>query len=102
MNTYFVDISEPIEESKGEIYQYVGDEVVISWKKENAVKNSNCIKCYFKIREKIASLQNKYIKQFGLMPGFKGGIHFGEVVIGEKVLNKQLLISEQALDLLNP
>lgn len=122
MNAFFFDISEPIAESKGEIYQYVGDEVVISWKKESGIMNSNCIKCYFKISEKINSLRNKYINGFGLLPGFKAGVHFGEVVTGEigdsrkdivfhgdvmntasriqgqaKILNKQLLVSEQAL-----
>jgi len=122
MNSYFFDINDPIIESKGEIYQYVGDEVVISWKKNNGVNNLNCIKCYFAIREKIDSLHKKYIRDFGLIPGFKAGLHFGEVVIGEvgdsrkeivfhgdvmntasriqgqaKVMNKQLLISEDAL-----
>jgi adenylate cyclase len=122
MNRYFFDINDPIIGSKGEIYQYVGDEVVISWKKSNGMKNLNCVKCYFDIKEKIDSLQQRYIKEFGLIPGFKAGIHFGEVVIGEvgdsrkeivfhgdvmntasriqgqaKVLNKQLLISEDAL-----
>jgi adenylate cyclase len=126
MNAYFFDINDPIIESKGEIYQYVGDEVVISWSKTNGIKNLNCIKCYFDIKEKIDSLQEKYVKEFGLIPGFKAGVHYGEVVIGEigdsrkeivfhgdvmntasriqgqsKVLNKQFLISEDALKYLN-
>ncbi|HJY64296.1 MAG TPA: adenylate/guanylate cyclase domain-containing protein, partial [Ignavibacteria bacterium] len=122
MNAYFYDINEPIAESKGEIYQYVGDEVVISWKKSNGINKTNCISCYFKIKETLDSLQDKYLKEFGLLPGFKAGLHFGEAVIGEigdskkdivfhgdvmntasriqgqaKVLNKQLLISDEAL-----
>lgn len=122
MNSYFFDINDPIVETKGEIYQYVGDEVVISWTKPNGVKNSNCVSCYFKIRQRLEEMQEKYIKEFGLVPGFKGGVHFGEVVIGEvgdlrkeivfhgdvmntasriqgqaKSLNKQLLVSEDAL-----
>src|SRR4030095_7694343 len=126
MNSYFFDINDPIVETTGEIYQYGGDEVVISWTKPNAVKNVNCINCYFKIRERIESLQNKYIQEFGLVPGFKAGVHFGEVVIGEvgdqrkeivfhgdvmntasriqgqaKVFNKQFLISDDALKHLN-
>jgi adenylate cyclase len=126
MNSYFFDINDPVIESKGEIYQYVGDEVVISWQKAKGIKNANCIKCYFDIKDKLDSLQKKYIKEFGLIPGFKAGIHFGEVVIGEvgdskkeivfhgdvmntasriqgqsKVLNKQLLISDDALRYLN-
>jgi adenylate cyclase len=88
----------------------------------NGVNNLNCIKCYFAIREKIDSLHKKYIRDFGLIPGFKAGLHFGEVVIGEvgdsrkeivfhgdvmntasriqgqaKVMNKQFFISEDAL-----
>lgn len=126
MNAYFFDINDPIIESKGEIYQYVGDEVVISWSKASGIKNLNSIRCYFDIKEKIDLLQEKYIKEFGLIPGFKAGVHYGEVVIGEvgdsrkeivfhgdvmntasriqgqsKVLNKQLLISEDALKYLN-
>jgi adenylate cyclase len=126
MNSYFFDLNDPIVESKGEIYQYVGDEVVISWTKANAIKNLNCIKCYFDIKEKIEQLQEKYIKEFGLIPGFKAGVHYGEVVIGEvgdsrkeivfhgdvmntasriqgqaKVLNKQFVISEDALKYMN-
>ena len=126
MNSYFFDINDPIVETKGEIYQYVGDEVVISWTKRNGVKNLNCVSCYFKIRKRLEELQDKYIKEFGLVPGFKGGVHFGEVVIGEvgdlrkeivfhgdvmntasriqgqaKTLNKQLLISEDALKFLS-
>jgi adenylate cyclase len=125
MNSYFYDINDPIAESKGEIYQYVGDEVVISWKKREGMKNSNCIECYFKIKETIDTLKNEYIKQFGLVPGFKAGVHFGEVIIGEigdskkdivfhgdvmntasriqgqaKVLHKNLVISAEALKLL--
>lgn len=126
MNNFFIDISDPVLENSGEIYQYVGDEVVISWKKMNGIKNCNCIKAYFDIVSRIDLLQDKYISYFGLIPGFKAGVHFGEVIIGEvgdskkeivfhgdvmntasrvqgqaKTLNKQLLISEDALKYLN-
>lgn len=121
MNSYFFDINDPIVGSKGEIYQYVGDEVVISWKKTNGIRDLNCVKCYFDIKEKIDSLQSKYIKEYGLIPGFKAGVHFGKVVIGEvgdsrkeivfhgdvmntasriqgqaKIMNRQFLVSEDA------
>lgn len=126
MNAYFFDLNDPIISSRGEIYQYVGDEVVISWTKANGIKKLNCIKCYFDIKTKIESMQDDYIKKFGLIPGFKAGVHYGEVVIGEvgdsrkeivfhgdvmntasriqgqaKVLNKQCLISEDAVKHLN-
>ncbi|MFY0655105.1 MAG: hypothetical protein JXQ96_23965, partial [Cyclobacteriaceae bacterium] len=30
----------------GEIYQYVGDEVVISWKTTHGTENANCVQCF--------------------------------------------------------
>jgi adenylate cyclase len=126
MNSYFFDINDPIVESKGEIYQYVGDEVVISWKKKKGIKNANCIECFFRICRRIDSLHEPYVKEFGMVPGFKAGIHIGEAVVGEvgdskkeivfhgdvlnttsriqaqaKSLNKPLLISEDLFLVLN-
>jgi adenylate cyclase len=83
INNYFFDIDEAIVESKGEIYQYVGDEVIISWKNDSGFKNANCIKCFFDIRNKIENASDKYKKKYGLVPGFKAGLHCGEVVTGE-------------------
>jgi adenylate cyclase len=83
INSYFFDIDESIVESKGEIYQYVGDEVVISWKDGSGYMEANCIKCFFKIRDRIDSLSEDYRSKFGIVPGFKAGLHCGNVVTGE-------------------
>ncbi len=83
LNEFFFDISEPISRSKGEIYQYVGDEVVISWPKQRGIKNLNCIRCFFLIMQKIESKRHRYIKRYGAEPVFKAGYHIGKVVAGE-------------------
>lgn len=83
INSYFFDIDEAIVESEGEVYQYVGDEVVISWKKGRGFKDANCINCFFNIRDKIDRLSKVYEKEFGTIPGFKAGLHCGEVIVGE-------------------
>lgn len=83
INNYFFDIDEEIVRSKGEIYQYVGDEVVISWKGNDGFDGANCINCFFEIRNKINSLSEKYKSKFGVVPGFKAGLHCGNVVTGE-------------------
>lgn len=83
INSYFFDIDESILESKGEIYQYVGDEVVITWRDDKGFRESNCIRCYFRIKEKIDSLEKEYESKFGIIPGFKAGLHCGKVVTGE-------------------
>lgn len=83
LNDYFFDLGEPINRSKGEIYQYVGDEVVVSWNKQDGIDNLNCIRCFFRIQDKIKSRKAYYQKKYGTMPEFKAGFHIGKVVAGE-------------------
>ncbi|MCZ6900624.1 MAG: adenylate/guanylate cyclase domain-containing protein [Bacteroidetes bacterium] len=83
LKDFFSDITNPIIYNKGEIYQYVGDGVVISWTLKNGIENSHCVKCYFDAREKIQALKDKYKEKYGLVPEFKAGLHYGEVIAGE-------------------
>jgi len=83
LKDFYADITNPIIYNKGEIYQYVGDEVVISWKMDDGIEDSHCLKCYFDIRARINKLNEKYTQKYGLVPDFKAGIHCGDVIAGE-------------------
>lgn len=83
LNDFFHDISPAIVESKGRIYQYVGDEVVVTWTKEKGLKDANCINCYFRIAAAIHMQAEKYEQQYGFIPEFKAGYHYGPVISGE-------------------
>jgi adenylate cyclase len=41
LSDFYSDITDPIIYNKGEIYQYVGDEIVISWKLEYGIQNNH-------------------------------------------------------------
>jgi len=79
----FTDITSAIIKCEGEIYQYVGDEIVISWSLKKGLKNSNCIRCFFEIQKKLKRLGPLYLKEFGHSPEFKAGLHYGKVTAGE-------------------
>ncbi|MEL6133918.1 MAG: adenylate/guanylate cyclase domain-containing protein, partial [Bacteroidota bacterium] len=79
----FFDIAQPVRRHRGEIYQYVGDEVVISWSKEDGLRKINCIKAFFGIWEMIAKKRSYYLETYGYEPVFKAGYHIGKVIIGE-------------------
>jgi adenylate cyclase len=79
----FTNITNPILDNKGEIYQYVGDEVIVAWKYSDGIQNSECVQCFFDIKYHLQQLSPKYIAQYGLVPSFKAGIHCGKVVAGE-------------------
>ena len=82
LDDYVYDITKPIVESHGEIYQYVGDEVVVTWR-EGSNKNLDCLDCFFRISETIERLASKYQEKYGFVPGFKAGFHCGTVVTGQ-------------------
>ncbi|MBX2992339.1 MAG: adenylate/guanylate cyclase domain-containing protein [Bacteroidetes bacterium] len=83
LNDFFHDISPAIVESKGTIYQYVGDEVVVTWTGEKGLKDANCIACYFRVAAAIFMNAEKYEKTYGFVPEFKAGYHYGPVITGE-------------------
>lgn len=83
LQDFFFDISEPVNRFGGEIYQYVGDEVVISWSLDKGAKNNNSINCFLAIKKAIADLGDYYKSSYGFTPTFKGGIHCGQVVLAE-------------------
>lgn len=79
----FLDITNPILDNRGEIYQYVGDEVIVAWHYDEGIKNNKCINCFFEIKIYFGKLRDKYDKKYGLFPSFKAGIHCGSVIAGE-------------------
>jgi CheY-like chemotaxis protein len=92
LNDFFYDVSDPIEKSKGEIYQYVGDEITVSWPMGDSIQNINCIKCFFEIIGVIKKLTDKYKMHYGLVPEFKAGLHYGTVTLGTMGLKKKEMV----------
>jgi adenylate cyclase len=107
LNDFFHEISEPVRLTNAEIYQYVGDEVVLTWKTKDGIFDSNCLKIFFEIQEKVYANRKYYRSKYGAIPEFKAGIHIGEVIsaqIGDikreivyngDVLNTSARIQEQ-------
>ncbi|MBK8983259.1 MAG: adenylate/guanylate cyclase domain-containing protein [Ignavibacteria bacterium] len=83
INKYFFDIDGIIVSNKADVYQYVGDEVIISWINDRGFENLNCLNCFFEMRKCIEYLSESYLNTFSIIPEFKAGLHYGEVVTGE-------------------
>ena len=83
LKDFFYDLDEIISETKGAVYQYIGDEVVVLWDVKDGIENSNCIRCYFESKHSIYKMKDKYIELYNEFPQFKAGIHLGEVVVTE-------------------
>ena len=99
IKTYYADMTNALLETFGEIYQYVGDEIVVSWPKKDGLTNNNCLRCFQKINESIQRSADNYKSRFGFVPEFKAGLHVGEVTTGEiGILKKEIIYTGDVLN----
>jgi adenylate cyclase len=99
LKDFFADITDPVMDNKGEIYQYVGDEVIVSWKYEEGIQQNHCINCFFDMKKEIEKNKEKYLQKYGLLPLFKAGIHTGNVVAGEiGIIKRDITFSGDVLN----
>ncbi len=99
LNAYYAAMGSAIVDSLGEIYQYVGDEIVVSWPLQKGLKNYNCICCFFRIKEQFKKRAKKFERDFGIVPTFKAGFHYGTVTTGEiGEVKKEILFTGDVLN----
>lgn len=83
LNDFFHDIAGPILSTKAQIYQYIGDEVVLTWSMADGLRDSNCIRVFYEIDNVIFKRRHFYLARYGLSPEYKAGIYGGEVIRAE-------------------
>ena len=99
LREYYNDLSNPIIDHSGTVYQYVGDEVVISWESRKGCEYNNCIRCFFAMQEILESKASHYNEKYGTTPTFKAGIHYGKVTAGEiGALKKEIFYTGDVLN----
>lgn len=100
MLKYFYSLAnEAIVNSKGEIYQYVGDEIIVSWNESDALDSSNCLDCFFKIKEYVLANSSEFNNRYNVIPDFKAAIHTGSVATGEiGLIKKDIVYSGDVLN----
>ena len=74
--------------NQGEIYQYVGDEIVISWELEKGRTNAHCIHCFFDIQQALNENKEHFLNDYGQHPeGMPSGfsrIRFHHLSVGSR------------------
>ncbi len=83
LQDYFYDISEPIARYFGRVYQYVGDQIVVTWPVKKGLRYAVCVRCFFAVQKQIKRFEKQYMERYGRMPEFKAALHGGTVVISE-------------------
>jgi adenylate cyclase len=96
----FRDITPGILNARGEIYQYVGDEVVVSWRDPSDISEANCIQCFLDIQQILSEKASQYQETYdGEVPEFKAGLHSGYVMVGEiGIVKREIAYSGDVLN----
>ncbi|MEM6805110.1 MAG: adenylate/guanylate cyclase domain-containing protein [Bacteroidota bacterium] len=69
--------------NEADIYQYVGDEVILSWKLEEGLRKQNCMAAYFNFKNQLLSKKEYYEQEYDCIPYFKAGLHSGIITVTE-------------------
>jgi adenylate cyclase len=83
LSAVFAAVAEPIAEARGEIHQYVGDEVVVTWTETDGVLAARPLRCLFAMRAALVARAERFRKRYGAVPALRAALHFGEVIAGE-------------------
>lgn len=99
LNDFFMEITYPILYKEGEIYQYVGDEITISWPLKTGLKNYNCVECFYEIQKTLYASSQHFVGKYGVFPEFKAGLHSGKTVTGEiGIIKREIVYSGDTLN----
>lgn len=79
----FGDVNKVTPPFNAEIYQYVGDEVVLTWRSEEGLRNNNCIKFFFAFQKHLQNRKDYYISKYNFVPEFKAGANIGNITVAE-------------------
>jgi adenylate cyclase len=79
----FFDLTDVVVKRHAIVYQYVGDEVVLTWDVETGLDQANCLRSFFDFDRAIQARRDHYLSRYGMLPQFKAGLNAGVVTAAE-------------------
>ncbi len=77
------DLTDLIIRYKAHVYQYVGDEIVLTWPTSKGIKDLNCINLFYAFEQRLKDKGDYYKKNFNAIPEFKAGLSEGTITVTE-------------------
>jgi adenylate cyclase len=84
LGKFLFDISAPITNNGGDIYLYKGDGLIALWPWQEAVSCGKILHAIDAVFGMVQQERDAYLKQFGVLPAFRIGVHGGEIVVSEQ------------------
>jgi len=68
---------------RGEVLNYVGDEVIVTWPERSGAIECRPLRCFMAMRDELSHAASQLEREFGVVPRIRGSLHFGPVIVGE-------------------
>jgi adenylate cyclase len=68
---------------RGEVLNYVGDEVIVTWPERSGAIDCRPLRCFVAMRDELSRASSELEREFGASPRIRGSLHFGPVIVGE-------------------
>ena len=91
LNKCFSDLASLLPKFDAEIYQYVGDEAVVTWNMRRLDDHTKPAFLYFEYEKLLLKNEKEYLEKFGIFPTFKASINAGPVIVTELGIRKKEL-----------
>ena len=75
--------SDPIDDHRGDVHQYVGDQIVITWTVAEGRDGARPLACFFAIQRALEQAAPDFESRFGVVPRLRAALHAGPVIAGE-------------------
>jgi len=76
-------LTEAVVDYRGEVLNYVGDEVIVTWRESDGAIDCRPLHCFVAMRDELARASSQLDREFGAVPRIRGSLHFGPVIVGE-------------------
>jgi adenylate cyclase len=68
---------------RGEVFDYVGDEMIVTWCERAGEIDCRPLRCFLAMRDELSRASSRFEQEFGAAPRIRGSLHFGPVIVGE-------------------
>lgn len=68
---------------RGEVLNYVGDEVIVTWPERSGAIDCRPLRCFMAMRDELTLASSQLEREFAAAPRIRGSLHFGPVIVGE-------------------
>jgi adenylate cyclase len=79
----YAELTIPLIQYNAEVYQYVGDEVVVTWRMNHSFSASYCHEFAYAFQDRLEAKKDYFSLNYGVKPQFKAGAHCGKVTVAE-------------------